>query len=281
MFGVFDGHGGGEVARYTKRHFEDGLKEIEEFKKQDYKEGLRKGFLDVDDKLNAGGLQEVAKDKRENPPNKSPLLKVLTDSAKTDESGQMTDEALALDSIGCTANVVMFDNEKKKLFVANSGDSRAVMGQGGKAIPLSFDHKPENEEEIRRIEAAGSTITDGRVDGNLNLTRALGDLKYKQKENLKAEEHPITANPDTYEYDITADSDFVFMGCDGCWETKSNDEMVEWIYKRLGSNAQQADLKTIVSELLNEIVSPDHVQTSKYQPLITNYFLQMASGVTI
>ena len=44
----------------------------------------------------------------------------------------------------------------------------------------------------------------------------------------------MTANPDTYEYEITADSDFVFMGCDGCWETKSNDEMVEWIYKRLG-----------------------------------------------
>ena len=61
------------------------------------------------------------------------------------------------------------------------------MGVGGKAVPLSFDHKPENEEEIKRIEAAGSTITDGRVDGNLNLTRALGDLKYKQKKELAAE----------------------------------------------------------------------------------------------
>ena len=73
------------------------------------------------------------------------------------------------------------------MFVANAGDSRAVMGVGGKAVPLSFDHKPENEEEIKRIEAAGSTITDGRVDGNLNLTRALGDLKYKQKKELAAE----------------------------------------------------------------------------------------------
>ena len=41
MFGVFDGHGGGEVARYVKRHFENGLKEIEEFKKENYQEGLR------------------------------------------------------------------------------------------------------------------------------------------------------------------------------------------------------------------------------------------------
>ena len=56
MFGVFDGHGGGEVARYVKRHFENGLKEIEEFKKENYQEGLRLGFLDVDVRLNAGGL---------------------------------------------------------------------------------------------------------------------------------------------------------------------------------------------------------------------------------
>ena len=53
------------------------------------------------------------------------------------------------------------------------------------------------------------------------------------------------------------------MGCDGCWETKSNEEMVEWIYKRLENKMQTIDLKNVVSELLNDIVSPDHVQTSK------------------
>ena len=72
MFGVFDGHGGGEVARYTKRHFEEVLKPLPEFEKEDYKEALRRGFLGIDDKLTkGGGLEEVAKDKRENPPNKS------------------------------------------------------------------------------------------------------------------------------------------------------------------------------------------------------------------
>jgi len=54
-----------------------------------------------------------------------------------------------------------------------------VLGAGGKCIPLSFDHKPECPVEIKRIEAVGSVITEGRVDGNLNLTRAFGDLKYK------------------------------------------------------------------------------------------------------
>jgi serine/threonine protein phosphatase PrpC len=83
-----------------------------------------------------------------------------------------------LDSIGCTANVILID-DYKKLYVANAGDSRCVLGRAGKAVALSFDHKPENEEERARIENAGSTITDGRVDGNLNLSRSLGDLKYK------------------------------------------------------------------------------------------------------
>jgi serine/threonine protein phosphatase PrpC len=69
--------------------------------------------------------------------------------------------------------------DNKKLFVANAGDSRAVLGRAGKAVPLSFDHKPENEEEKDRIHKAGSTIQEGRVDGNLNLSRSLGDLKYK------------------------------------------------------------------------------------------------------
>ena len=92
-----------------------------------------------------------------------------------------------LDSIGCTANVILID-DMKKIYAANAGDSRCVLARGGKALPLSFDHKPDNEEERRRIEHAGSTITEGRVDGNLNLSRSLGDLKYKGNTSLKPEE---------------------------------------------------------------------------------------------
>lgn len=83
-----------------------------------------------------------------------------------------------LDSIGCTANVILMKNTKE-IYIANAGDSRSVLARNGKAFPLSFDHKPENPIERARIEKAGSTITDGRVDGNLNLSRSLGDLKYK------------------------------------------------------------------------------------------------------
>lgn len=84
-----------------------------------------------------------------------------------------------LDAIGCTANVILIDHLNNKLIVANAGDSRCVLSRNGTAVPLSFDHKPDNEEEKMRIEKAGSQILEGRVDGNLNLSRSLGDLKYK------------------------------------------------------------------------------------------------------
>ena len=178
---------------------------------------------------------------------------------KPGEEGE-TEEEKEMDSlktIGCTANVVMLDYELKKIFVANAGDSRCVMGKAGKAVPLSFDHKPDDDIEIKRIEAAGSAIIDGRVDGNLNLTRALGDLKHKEKENLKPEEQPITANPDVYEYPLEDDIDFILMGCDGIWEQFDNDQMVEWVYKRLGDKPLDADLAEVTKDLLHSQISPD------------------------
>lgn len=126
------------------------------------------------------GKEELTKMKRQNPPNKSPLFRILGDiSGQTGAAdGGASNENLMLDSIGCTANVILFDS-MKKIYVANAGDSRCVLARDGKAVALSIDHKPENEEEKARIEKAGSVITEGRVDGNLNLSRAIGDMRYK------------------------------------------------------------------------------------------------------
>lgn len=61
---------------------------------------------------------------------------------------------------------------------------------------MSKDHKPEDPIELKRIKNAGGTVDYGRVNGNLNLSRAIGDLEYKSTPNLTAENQMITANPD-------------------------------------------------------------------------------------
>ena len=44
---------------------------------------------------------------------------------------------------------------------------------------MSEDHKPDNENEKARITKAGGEVWEGRVNGTLNLSRAIGDLEYK------------------------------------------------------------------------------------------------------
>jgi len=70
----------------------------------------------------------------------------------------------------------------------------------------------------------------------------------------------VTGNPDIYTYDLTPEDDFIIMGCDGIWETKSNQQMVDYLYEKLRT---KKDLKLIVRDLLEDIISPDYQQTSK------------------
>ncbi len=76
---------------------------------------------------------------------------------------------------GCTAVVALLRG--RDLFVANAGDSRCVVCREGKAVDMSVDHKPEDELEKNRINKAGGRVTaDGRVNGGLNLSRAIGKV---------------------------------------------------------------------------------------------------------
>ncbi len=223
------------------------------------------------------GKNELAEMKRKNPPNKSPLFKLLGAQVGNNEGpgGEQSMESMQLDSIGCTANALIIDY-KKKVYVANAGDSRSVLCRaGGKALALSEDHKPDNPEERARIEKAGSYISEGRVDGNLNLSRSLGDLKYKQNKSLKPEEQPISAYPDTKVVDLVPEDEFIIMGCDGIWEQKTNQEMVDFIRER---TLKKMEPKQIVSELLLDIISPDYVQTCKF--LISHLMWQRVSVAT-
>ena len=97
---------------------------------------------------------------------------------------------------GCTAIVAVLIG--RTLTIANAGDSRAVLCRaGGRTEALSIDHKPHQDREMSRITKAGGFVNQfGRVNGNLNLSRSIGDLKYKQIPGLTPAEQMITADPD-------------------------------------------------------------------------------------
>lgn len=102
---------------------------------------------------------------------------------------------------GATAIVAVLTTATKTLTVANAGDSRAVLCRNGTTVPLSFDHKPMQATELSRINKAGGFVNNfGRVNGNLNLSRSIGDLKYKQVPGIPPPEQMITAEPDIIQY---------------------------------------------------------------------------------
>ena len=121
---------------------------------------------------------------------------------------------------GCTAVVALVLH--KKIFVANLGDSRCVLiDKKGLALPLSTDHKPQNELERHRIEAAGASVSEDRVNGNLAVSRALGDCEYKDR-SLQPEEQAVTALPEVTEYARDGQEDFLVLACDGIWDCMTN-----------------------------------------------------------
>jgi serine/threonine protein phosphatase PrpC len=61
-----------------------------------------------------------------------------------------------------------------------------------------------------------------RVNGNLNLSRAIGDLKYKSNEHLPAAAQIISAEPDVTETSLSPNDYFLVLACDGVWDVMSN-----------------------------------------------------------
>lgn len=51
LFGVFDGHGGKEVAQHAGEKFKSVLVKLDEFKKKDYPKALEQAFLKFDEEV--------------------------------------------------------------------------------------------------------------------------------------------------------------------------------------------------------------------------------------
>ena len=261
VFGVFDGHGGKEISKFVSNHFLDELVKNKNLA-TNMELALKETFIKMDEIMQTKeGIEEIKKYSRQSkeeddrqsknePPNSQMNLLSKLMTPKDPEANDVYMRT------GCTACVMGVDETSKKIYFANAGDSRVVLCRKGVAEEMSTDHKPELESEKNRIYKADGWISEGRVKGNLNLTRGFGDLEYKQNKNLKPEEQMITANPDIKIIDYDKDIDFVIIGCDGIWDCLSNQSACEFVAKRL-KNTPDIKISKIIEEMLDEIVAKD------------------------
>jgi protein phosphatase PTC2/3 len=86
---------------------------------------------------------------------------------------------------------------------------------GDVACPISDPPASSLSAEKNRITAAGGFVDFGRVNGNLALSRAIGDFEFKKSAELSPENQIVTAYPDVEEHDITEEDEFLVIACDG------------------------------------------------------------------
>eukprot|EP00929_Paragymnodinium_shiwhaense_P023763 TRINITY_DN1479_c0_g1_i1.p1 TRINITY_DN1479_c0_g1~~TRINITY_DN1479_c0_g1_i1.p1 ORF type:complete len:549 (+),score=100.77 TRINITY_DN1479_c0_g1_i1:63-1709(+) len=262
MFAVFDGHGGAEVSRKVADQLPQvvadcaqdlivnagwtlpSLDESNEF----YACTLKQAFVTLDGHLRREG------DARGRPVNSPISIPCEVDNA--------------FGLMGSTAVVVLmeFDDGRrpKRITVANCGDSRATICRAGLAVECTDDHKPENDTERLRIEAAGGHVGKVgpcyRVDGwGLNLSRAFGDFHYKNRSDLAPEAQKVSIEPDVTSFDITQDDEFLLLGCDGVYELHNWQQAIDQARQSLEA---QDDLTKVVEDLVDASCSPNLMETA-------------------
>ncbi|XAR52192.1 Phosphoprotein phosphatase [Bertholletia excelsa] len=170
------------------------------------------------------------------------LLNWLNESGGEDESGS-------------TATVMFIGNER--LFIAHVGDSCVVLSRSGKPEVLTYPHRPYGSnkvslQEIRRIREAGGWIVNGRICGDISVSRAFGDMRFKTKKNEMLEKGVgegrwsekfvsrvqfsgdlVTATPDIFQVPLDLDAEFILLASDGLWDYMDSSEVVNFIRDQL------------------------------------------------
>nr|XP_043630601.1 probable protein phosphatase 2C 21 [Erigeron canadensis] len=260
FFGVYDGHGGKVVAKFCAKFLHQQVLKHEAYSTGDIETSVQKAFLRMDEMMRGQrGWRElsVLGDKM----NKfSGVIESLIWSPKGGEASHQPDDWAFEEgphsdftgpTSGCTSCVAIM--RSNQLIVANAGDSRCVISRKGEAYNLSRDHKPGLDIERERILKAGGFIHAGRVNGSLNLTRAIGDMEFKQNKFLTPEKQIVTANPDVNIVELCDDDDFMVLACDGIWDCMSSQQLVDFIHEQLKSESK---LSTICERVFDKCLAP-------------------------
>jgi len=118
---------------------------------------------------------------------------------------------------------------------------------------MTVDHKPTDPAEVSRVEAAGGLVARNRVDGLLAVSRSIGDITYKDNPALPYDKQKVIPVPVITNITITNDN-FLFICCDGIFETFTNEEAIAFIHDRLKANPEE-DTAKILSDLLYAVLN--------------------------
>jgi serine/threonine protein phosphatase PrpC len=168
-------------------------------------------------------------------------------------SNKLSLDNLVASEMGTTANIMLIKNGV--IYIANAGDSLSVMYKNKKAYNLNREHQTIIESEKERVLKSGANIVGYRINGMLNLTRAIGDLKFKSNCNLKRHEQSVISLPEITKIEDTDDIDFIIMGCDGVWDCVKRQLICEYIDKHIKENPDK-DLSEILKIIFDKCVSP-------------------------
>jgi serine/threonine protein phosphatase PrpC len=227
----------------VKDHLIGVLTKLDSYKNKNYEQALTDIYVKIDKMLMT---DSKTKEK----------LKTYKNSAGQGSMYVSQNEDIAMGT-GCTAVSAFVTPDK--IFVGNSGDSRAVVGlrEGSniKGLQMSEDHKPDNIEEKARIEKAGGFVEEGRVKGVLNLSRSLGDLEYKTNKKLKPEQQMITCVPEVRMHRITPETKFLFIACDGIWDCVTSQEGAQRMDEKLAMRKPTEKISKLIGDLFDEIIA--------------------------
>ncbi|KAF3794529.1 phosphatase 2C 57 protein [Nymphaea thermarum] len=144
---------------------------------------------------------------------------------------------------GSTATVMFVGGDM--LIISHVGDSSVVLSCSGKTEVLTSPHRPYGSsktslQEIKRIKEAGGWVVDGRICGDISVSRSFGDMRFKTKKNemlekgveegrwtrkfisrVKMNGDWVTATPDVYQVALGMDAEFLILASDGLWDYMS------------------------------------------------------------
>lgn len=186
---------------------------------------------------------------------------------------------------GTTAVIVVIAGDR--IICANVGDSRAILSRDGKPLVLSRDFKPYHTDEKKRIENAGGTVINKRVNGNNAISRAFGNFKFKSisRSNIMERangngEDIIAVKPDIRETQIDwLKDEFIIIGCDGLFDLITNAEIIDFIRDKLSSNdISEQDVQKAADDLIAH-VKKDSVNKIKSCDNLTACIIALTRGV--